>query len=435
MARPDAGAVDDAFRQLSTARRTRKVLAGCLALSLLAGCNPAGAPKASAAKPPGTVSAAGRLPSRTPATGRAKPGAPATSASLGQSPHPQAAALLASMSEAQRVGQLLMVHCPSTYVAAETVAAITQHGVGSVILDGTSQLGLRGTAEVTRQLEQSNPSPARLFIATDQEGGLVQRLQGPGFTRIPKATQQGQQDPAELEAAVRGWASELRRAGVNVDLGPVLDTVPAGSQPNAAVGDLDREYGHTTAAVSSHGVAVVRGLGAAGVAATVKHFPGLGRVAGNTDTSSGVTDFVTTPHDRYLTPFAAAIKAGVPFVMMSTAIYSKIDPGRPAAFSPTIIGTVLRGDLGFTGVVISDDLGAAAQVSGYGVGQRAVEFIQAGGDIVLTVDVSQATEMAEALSAKARSDSSFKSKVDAAALLVLEAKQAHGLLGVDDQAG
>lgn len=337
------------------------------------------------------------------------------------------------MTEAQRVGQLLMVHCPTTYVAAETVEAITRHHVGSVILDGTSQLGLRGTAQVTTQLENVNPGPARLFIATDQEGGLVQRLQGPGFTRIPSAVQQGQQDPVMLQAAVKNWAIELRQAGINVDLGPVLDTVPAGSGPNAAIGDLDREYGHTVETVSSHGLAVVRGLAAGGIDASVKHFPGLGRVAGNTDTSSGVTDSITTRHDPYLSPFATAIEAGVPFVMVSTAIYSRLDPHRPAAFSATIVGDVLRGDLGFTGLVISDDLGAAVQVSGYHVGQRAIEFIQAGGDIVLTVDASQATEMAESLLAKAQHDVRFKSKVDAAALLVLEAKHARGLLNVSDQ--
>jgi beta-N-acetylhexosaminidase len=332
------------------------------------------------------------------------------------------------MSLAERVGQLLMVDCPTTYVADATVAAITQNHVGSVILDGTSQLGVSGTARLTTRLENANPSAAELFIATDQEGGVVQRLQGPGFTRIPSALQQGQRDPATLRAQAKEWAGELRQAGVNVNLGPVLDTVPAGFGPNPPIGDLDREYGHTVAAVTSHGVAVALGMASGGVEATIKHFPGLGRVAGNTDNSSGVTDSVTTRHDPYLDPFEAGIRAGAPFVMMSTAIYSKIDPDHPAAFSSIIIGGMLRGDLGFTGVVISDDLGGAAQVSGYGVGRRAVDFIQAGGDIVLTVDASQAAEMTRALLAKASSDPAFLSKVNAAALVVLQAKQARGLL-------
>jgi beta-N-acetylhexosaminidase len=208
----------------------------------------------------------------------------------------------------------------------------------------------------------------------------------------------------------------------------VLDTVPPGNQSNPPIGDLDREYGHTPAVVSSHGVAVARGLAAAGVDATAKHFPGLGRVAGNTDTTTGVTDHVTTRHDAYLAPFAAAVRAHIPFVMLSTAIYSRIAPGVPAAFSSTIVTGMLRGDLGFPGVVISDDLGAAKQVSGYSVGARAVRFISAGGDMVLTVVASQAATMTAALVAEARKSPSFRAKVNAAALRVLQAKQARGLL-------
>src|SRR4029077_5788469 len=127
-----------------------------------------------------------------------------------------------------------------------------------------------------------------------------------------------------------------------------------------------------------HGVAFARGLADAGVDATVKHFPGLGRVTGNTDTTSHVTDTVTTRDDAYLGPFAAAVQAHVPFVMLSTAIYSRIDRGTPAPFSHTIVHDILRADLGFTGIAITDDVGAAAQVSGYPVGERAVRFIAAG---------------------------------------------------------
>ena len=92
----------------------------------------------------------------------------------------------------------------------------------------------------------------------------------------------------------------------------------------------------------------------AGVDTAIKHFPGLGRVNANTDTSSGVTDWVTTRRDPYLSPFAAAINSGAQFVMMSTAYYAKLDPHNPAAFSPAIINQLLRGDLHFKGVVVSD---------------------------------------------------------------------------------
>jgi beta-N-acetylhexosaminidase len=321
-----------------------------------------------------------------------------------------------------------MVDCPSTGASGATATAIAQYHVGSVILDGTTQEGMAAVQQVTTHVESINPSAAKLFIATDQEGGLVQRLQGDGFATIPSAVQQGTLAPSALRADAQAWGTQLRHAGVTVNLAPVLDTVPAGSGPNPPIGDLDRQYGSTPGAVQSHGLAYAQGMTAAGIDVTVKHFPGLGRVTGNTDVSSGVTDSVTTRHDAYLKPFRAAVRANVPFVMISTAIYSRIDPGVPAAFSRTIVTGMLRDDLGFDGLIISDDLGAAAQVSARSPGQRAVDFVAAGGDIVLTVDAGQAAEMTAALRAKANADPAFKQEVDAAALLVLQAKQARGLL-------
>lgn len=343
-------------------------------------------------------------------------------------PVPAAQRIFNGMTEAQRVGQLLMVDCSSTGVGPATVTAITQYHVGSVILDGTSYAGVLETRAVTSDLNGLAPKKVGLFIATDQEGGLVQRLQGPGFTRIVSAVKQGAIAPAALRGFAKGWGSQLRSAGVNVNLAPVLDTVPAGFGSNPPIGDLDREFGHTPSVVTAHGLAVARGMADAGIDVTVKHFPGLGRVTGNTDTSSGVTDDVTTGNDPYLAPFRAAAQASVPFVMMSTASYARLDPGVPAAFSRRIVTSLLRRQLGFRGLIISDDVGGAKQVAAFSVGDRAVRFIAAGGDIVLTVDASQAATMSAALLAKARRDPAFKAQVDAAALLVLQQKQARGLL-------
>ena len=218
---------------------------------------------------------------------------------------------------------------------------------------------------------------------------------------------------------------------MNLDLAPVLDTVPsaAAAPGNPPIGALDREFGYSPAVIAASGTAFVQGLSDAGIDSTVKHFPGLGRVTANTDTRSGVTDSVTTRTDPDLAPFAAAIAAGTPFVMMSLAIYSKIDPSQPAAFSSTIITGLLRGDLHFAGVVISDDLGATEQVAGYSVGDRAVRFIAAGGDMILTVAPDQIPAMGAAVLARARTDPAFAAQVDTAALRVLEAKQARSLLG------
>ena len=402
----------------------------CGVALLLAGCTSTGGVGTT-----GSVTPPSSDPSSHPTPSHATSSAPRSSASHPRSTPASSAApastaqqVLDGMTLRQRVGQLLMVDCSSTGVSAATSTAITLDDVGSVILDGTSYAGLAATQAVTAQLRSLAPRGAGLFVATDQEGGEVQRLRGTGFTRIVSGVQQGTIPPAALQGYAQGWGEQLRAAGVDVNLAPVLDTVPAGFGSNPPIGDLDREFGNTPDVVTAHGVAVLRGMAAAGVDATAKHFPGLGRVRGNTDTTSGVTDDVTTRHDPYLAPFQAAVNAGVPFVMMSTAIYSRIDPGTPAAFSKTIVTGMLRGDLGFQGVIISDDLGAAKQVSGYGVGQRAVDFVAAGGDLVLTVDASEAATMTGALLAKARSDKAFAQLVNAAALRVLQAKQARGLL-------
>jgi beta-N-acetylhexosaminidase len=335
--------------------------------------------------------------------------------------------VLQSMTEAQRVGQLFMVGASSTGPDAATMRAISIDHVGSVILTETSHGGVAAIAAVSHGLQTAAGKTARLFIAADQEGGEVQRLSGPGFDTIPSATQQGTMTPTQLRADARRWGAQLRAAGVNLNLAPVVDTVPEGTS-NPPIGAMFREYGSVPATVATHGIAFAQGLGDAGVDATVKHFPGLGRVVANTDTTAGVTDRVTTRHDPFLAPFADAIKAGVPFVMMATANYVQIDAAHPAAFSPTIVTGMLRGDLAFRGVVISDDLGGAAQVSAYSPAARALDFVAAGGDIVLTVNAAQIPEMTAAVLAAAKADPRVRAQVDAAALRVLTAKQARGLL-------
>ncbi len=160
------------------------------------------------------------------------------------------------------------------------------------------------------------------------------------------------------------WGRQLLSAGVNMNLAPVADTVPPDLVTvNAPIGKFDREYGNDPTTVAVHSTAFMRGMRQAGVDPTIKHFPGLGRVIGNTDVTANVVDGVTTATDPYLQPFRSGIQAGTPFVMVSSAIYSRIDPRNQAAFSSAVIRGMLRGSLGFRGVVISDDLGQAAAVA------------------------------------------------------------------------
>ena len=342
--------------------------------------------------------------------------------------------VLAGMTLPQKVGQLFMVGTPATSVGSATLAAITARHVGNVMLTGRSYGGTVVPARVAAAMQARATTAAtdrvRLLVATDQEGGQVQVLHGPGLTEMPSALRQGRWQPRWLRHEAGIWARQLRSAGVNMDLAPVEDTVPGprAARSNPPIGVFDREFGYTVKVVANHGRAFVLGMSEHGVAPAVKHFPGLGRVRANTDTSAGVTDYVTTRHDRYLVPFGTSVKAGVPVVMMSTAYYHRIDPRNPAAFSPLVINQVLRGDLGFQGVVMSDDLANARQVARWSDGARAVKFIAAGGDLVLSVNPGVLPAMYGAVLGRARHDARFRAKVNAAALRILELKQHRGLL-------
>ncbi|WP_208322873.1 glycoside hydrolase family 3 N-terminal domain-containing protein [Mumia sp. ZJ1417] len=346
-------------------------------------------------------------------------------------PRPSASASTPStMSLPVLVGQVFMTATEPDAAQPETVEALTRHHVGNVMLRGRGTDGVKATADVVRTLRRAaddHTGGLPLLVATDQEGGLVQVLRGRGFTEIPRTTTQGSWSPATLQKQATAWGRELRAAGVDLNLAPVLDTVPSPTfaERNAPIGYFDRQFGFTPADVTRQGLAFLDGMEAAGVIGTVKHFPGLGRVTANTDTASGVRDTETTATDAYLEPFRAAIAADAKVVMMSTAYYDKIDPHESAAFSRPVITGLLRERLGFEGVVISDDLSAARQVSDRPPARRAVDFLRAGGDLVLAIDPAHMAEMTSAVVAEAEKDPAFRTRVEQAAARVVSLKREH----------
>lgn len=328
------------------------------------------------------------------------------------------------LSDAQRVGQLFMVGMSSAAApSAAQLSMLRSYAIGNVMLTGRSTAGTAAVRRISASLRSASTAGLlRPFVATDQEGGYVQVLSGPGFSTIPTALTQGTWTATTLRAAARTWGGQLAAAGVNLNLAPVLDTVPAGNPTaNQPIGRYYREFGYTPGAVAASGTAFLLGMRDAGIATTIKHFPGLGRATGNTDVSAGVTD-PTTRSDPYLAPFSAGVAAGAPFVMVSTARYPNIDPAHLAAFSPTVLGPVLRGDLHFPGVVISDDLGNAASVAATSPGTRAVDFFAAGGDLLLTVNPAVVPAMVAAVRSAMRSSPSFAARIDVALARVLQAK-------------
>lgn len=336
---------------------------------------------------------------------------------------------LAGWSLEQKVGQLFMVGVDVSAPQQTSYDAVSRLHVGNVFLAGRSQAGTGPTADLVAGFtalvspETTNGTP--LFVATDQEGGYVQVLRGPGFSQIPTALDQTGLAPSALQADATTWGAELAAAGVNLNLAPVMDLVPeATAAQNPPIGYFQRSYGFTPDAVTSHANAFSAGMEASGVDVTIKHFPGLGRVAENTDTDAGVTDDVTTRDDPSVAVFASGIEAGAAFVMTSTAVYTQIDPSLPAAFSPVVVDGMLREDLGFDGVVITDDVSAAQQVQAWSPAERAVLTIEAGGDMVLaSADPGVVEPMVAAVVERASTDPAFAAKVDAAVQRVLAAKE------------
>ena len=338
--------------------------------------------------------------------------------------------LAARLSTADRVGQLFMVGKDSTTAAdAAYRSMLSSTRTGQVVLFGTTTAGTTRVRAITDSVRAAavRPSGISVLIAADQEGGSVQRLQGSGFDRIPTATVQGTSSATSLRASAKRWGGQLRSAGVDVDLAPVADVVPPDMvDVNQPIGVLRRYYGTSPSAALPKVRAFAQGMADAGVATSLKHFPGLGHVVGNTDDVADVVDTVVGRDDPGLAVFTGAAAAGADMMMMSTAIYAKIDRANPAAFSRVVIQDLLRGQLGFEGVVVSDDLGAARQVQPIPPGERAVRFLAAGGDVVLNVDPGLQQQMVDAVRARVRSDAAFAWQAQIKAARVLTMKEQHG---------
>jgi beta-N-acetylhexosaminidase len=340
--------------------------------------------------------------------------------------------VLATMTSDQRIGQLFELGLASDRLGPTEINMISTDHIGSVWFVDRSYAGVAAihavTSAVQAQVSSASTANVRFFIAANQEGGLIQAMQGPGFSQIPAAVVQGTWSTAVLQSRAAAWGQELVAAGINLNFAPVMDVVPPGTDAqNQPIGALQREYGHDPAMAGSHGVAFLRGMQQSDIAVTLKHFPGLGRVAGNTDFTTA-TDTTTTVSDAYLQSFSQGIAANADFVMVALAKYIRIDPNHLAAFSSIVITQMLRGTMGFNGVIISDDLGDTAAVANVPPATRAIDFLSAGGDMIVSKTSAPADAMVQAIRSRAVADPSFRQRINDAALRVLRAKQARGLL-------
>lgn len=297
-------------------------------------------------------------------------------------------------------------------------------GVGALLLFGPSaptDLGAR-----LRQLRSAAPTGIAPLVLADEEGGAVQRLQGVVGT-VPSARAMGSMSPARVRALAATIGRRMLAAGVTVDLAPVLD-LDDGPGPSAADPDGTRSFGTDPAAVSARADAFAAGLRAAGVLPVVKHFPGLGHASGNTDNMPARTVPWSQLRTAGLQPFRVAVASGVPAVMVANAGVPGLT-SLPASISPLVIGTVLRRQLHFDGLVVTDSLSAEAlRQAGYPPPQAAVAALRAGADLILlgdggTEDPVVAAQATSAIARALAAGSLTRARLVDAAAHVLSAKR------------
>lgn len=288
------------------------------------------------------------------------------------------------------------------------LARIRNGEMGGVIFLGNGWLTRSKVKTITAQLQHAACTRGEpLLIAVDQEGGIVKRLSWAPPTEAPA----DMQSPTDAHAQAAATASALRTAGIDVDFAPVVDTP---SSPNNFLGT--RAFSRSRTWNASMARAFVGGLQRNGIAATAKHFPGLGLAGGNTDNGQIEIDAATWKLEQGLLPFQAAVNAGIRLVMVSTAIYPHLDASRkPAAFSAKIIQGILRKQLGFKGVTVTDSLTAPAAAA---IPHSATRAMLAGSDLLIWGSESSAEAGYATLVADSASSARLRARLGQAALRI-----------------
>jgi beta-N-acetylhexosaminidase len=289
------------------------------------------------------------------------------------------------------IGQLLIGSLPGITITPELRSLAREFSLGGIILFSRNIEAPEQVAELSGDV-QALAAELPLWVSVDQEGGRVARLKKP-FTEWPPMAVLGRSGDTELASRfAAALAAELNAVGITLDYAPVLDIHT--NPKNPVIGD--RALAEDADAVARLGAAVVRGLQEHGVAACGKHFPGHG----DTSVDSHLElPLVEHPPDRIrrveCVPFREAIKAGVAFIMTAHVLVPSLDEERPATLSPRIVQGMLRDELGFPGVILSDDLEMKAIATSYTVPDAAVQAIAAGCDGLLicsgNVDAQAAT--------------------------------------------
>ena len=337
---------------------------------------------------------------------------------------------------AQKVGRMMMVGCDGLRAPAHILDWLASGRIGGVYLFARNVQSPAQVQELVAECREAAPFP--ILVGIDQEGGLVARLRD-GFCESPGNMALGAaNDPQLAEEVAAMLGRELAALGINWNFAPVADIAHQRDNPSVSTRSVGRDSGLASELVAAQ----VRGFQRSGIAATAKHFPGLGNTVIDTHVGlarvRGSLDYL---YAEDLLPFRRAIAADVACVMLTHVIYDELDADCPATLSRRIVTDLLRGDLGFTGAVSTDCMEMKAITDQFGAGESAVRCVLAGVDLPLFSHSRARQEAAyEAVLAAAESGRIAESRIDESLARIESMKQRYNLAGatsldvVDSQA-
>lgn len=288
---------------------------------------------------------------------------------------------IAEMTLEEKIGQMLLVGIDGTDLDDQAKRMITEDKIGGIILYKDNIENLKGMVDLINAMKESNSSnPIPLFMSVDQEGGKVSRLPKEYTPIYSNGTVGTLSDVNAAEMMGKLLARSVSSAGFNMNFAPVLDI---NSNPNNPVIG-DRSFSNSASQVIKLGIAEMKGIESENVIPVVKHFPGHGDTSVDSHLDLPVVNKTADQlAELELLPFQAAIQEGTDAVMIAHILFPELDPDKPASLSQIIIGDQLRGQMGYEGVVITDDLTMGAIMKNYDLAKVAVDTVNAGSDILL----------------------------------------------------
>lgn len=333
---------------------------------------------------------------------------------------------LKKMTIDEKIGQLIIAGFDGTTVNDELRSLILEKYVGGVILFSKNVESASQVVELNNEIKEINKvNKSPIFISVDEEGGLVSRMPSE-FKDIPTNSDIAKYDDEDLSYNIgKVIGEEISSLGFNMDFAPVLDI---NSNPdNPVIGN--RSFGDNEAIVSKLGIATMKGLKDSNIIATVKHFPGHGDTSVDSHVGLPVVENDLERLKSFeLVPFQKAIDEGVDMVMVSHIMLPKIDENDPATLSKTIVTDILRKDMNYNGVVVTDDMTMGAIINNYDIGEAAVKSINAGVDIVMVChQYENVTKVIDAIKEAVNNGSITEERIDKSVERILKLKDKYNI--------